>query len=209
MAPHYWYPPPAPPRPTSAFVLSLLGGVFIILGGAIELLLGLFIVPFTGGFFGFLLFTGAAALTMGVAILVLAFLLEARPEQHTGLGVGIVILSIASILGGGGGLVGLILGVIGGSLAIAFSPHPAATPFPPWGGPMYYPPAPSVPTYYAPLPPAPAFYPSQPPAVLMGTPPPLAPDAYTTPQRGRPCPKCGRVLAFGAKFCSYCGTPTQ
>ncbi|MCI4358307.1 MAG: zinc ribbon domain-containing protein [Thermoplasmata archaeon] len=209
MAPHYWYPPPSPPHPTTAFVLSLLAGVFIILVGVVEFLLGWFVGPFSSGFFRFLLFTGVTALGMGVGILVLAFLLDSRPEHHTALGVGIVILSLASILGGGGGLVGLILGVIGGCLAIAFSPHPPATPFPPWGGPMYYPPAPPAPTYYSPVPPGPAFYPNAPLAVPAGIPIVPGPAAYTSPQRGRPCPKCGRMLAFGAKFCSYCGTPAQ
>ena len=98
-------------RPLAAFLLSLIGGVLILIDGALLGVAGgvadalgnyaagalLGNLGFLGGFLGFLV------LLLGVG----AFL---APQYHTGLGIGILVLSLLSIFGGGGFVIGLLLG---------------------------------------------------------------------------------------------------
>jgi hypothetical protein len=132
-------------RPTAAFVLSLIAGIFIVLGGGMRSMMGSFFGPYGygimggyGGFgmmgygysgygygptsgLGFGLF-GVLGLVFGVIVIVSAIMLNSRPMEHSTWGVLIVIFSVLSIFGGAiGGLgVGLILGVVGGVLAITW-----------------------------------------------------------------------------------------
>ena len=136
-------------RPTAAFVLSLIAGIFIILGGGMRSMMGSFFGPFGfgmmsgyggygmrgygypeygygGGYaltsgLGFELF-GVLGLIFGVIVIVSAIMLNSRPHEHSTWGVLIVIFSVMSIFGAtmGGLGVGLILGVAGGILAIAW-----------------------------------------------------------------------------------------
>ena len=143
-------------RPTAAFVLSLIAGIFSVLGGGMRSMMGSFFGPYgfgmmygyagygmmgygysgygngyglTGGL-GFELF-GLLGLIFGVIVIVSAFMLNSRPQEHSTWGVLIVIFSVLSIFGGamGGFGAGLILGLIGGVLAITWKPaqvHSAA-----------------------------------------------------------------------------------
>jgi len=131
-------------RPTAAFVLSLIAGVFIVLGGGMRSMMGSSFGPFgmmsgygmmgygysgygygsgyasTRGL-GFELF-GILGLIFGVIVIVSAIMLNSRPHEHSTWGVLIVIFSVMSIFGGAmGGLgVGLLLGLAGGILAITW-----------------------------------------------------------------------------------------
>ncbi len=126
-------------RPSTAFILSLIGGIFILLGGGMMFILGWH--AFCGltscsnfggmmgpGFgmmgglglgFGFL---GMLGLIFGVIVIVSAFMLNSKPEQHSTWGTLIVIFSVLSIFGGamGGFGIGLVLGLIGGILGITW-----------------------------------------------------------------------------------------
>jgi len=75
--------------------------------------------------FGFLGITG---LILGVIVIISALMLIRKPQEHSTWGVLIVIFSMLSIFGSAmGGLgIGLILGVIGGVLAIAWKPKPSS-----------------------------------------------------------------------------------
>jgi hypothetical protein len=134
-------------RPTAAFVLSLIAGIFIVLGGGMTSMMGSFFGPYGygimggyGGFgmmgygysgygngygvtnrSGFGLF-GVLGLVFGVIVIVSAIMLNSRPQEHSTWGVLIVIFSVLSIFGGAmGGLgAGLILGIVGGVLAITW-----------------------------------------------------------------------------------------
>jgi len=143
-------------RPTAAFVLSLMAGIFIVLGGGLRSMMGSFFGPFgfgmmsgyggygmmgygypgyvygsgyglTGGS-GFGLF-GILGLIFGVIVIVSAIMLNSRPHEHSTWGVLIVIFSVMSIFGGAmGGLgVGLILGLAGGILAITWKSNEPLT----------------------------------------------------------------------------------
>ena len=57
-------------------------------------------------------------------MIISAFMLNRKPEQHSTWGILIVLFSVLSMLGGamGGFGVGLVLGLIGGILAITWKP---------------------------------------------------------------------------------------
>lgn len=106
-------------RPTAAFVLSLVGGIFV-------LLVGYDVVIEVGGDFGFL---GAL---WGVLTIIGAIMLYANPERHATWGALIIVLSALSWIGAlGGGFVGFLLGLIGGILGMTFNPKPVAASVPP------------------------------------------------------------------------------
>jgi hypothetical protein len=132
-------------KPTVAFVLSLIGGIFILLGGVAVTMLGWWMRNYGywmmrgyGGYagmmgrgfgmmgglgYGFGLF-GLVGLIFGVIVIVSAVMLNTRPQEHTTWGVLVIIFSVLSIFGSamGGFGVGLILGIIGGVLALAWKP---------------------------------------------------------------------------------------
>jgi len=126
-------------RPTTAFVLSLVGGVFILLGGGMMSTIGSFgfggMMGFGGmgglmgpgfdmmGWTGFGLF-GILGLIFGAIVVISAIMLNSKPQEHATWGTLIVLFSVLSIFGGamGGFGVGLILGLIGGVLALTWKP---------------------------------------------------------------------------------------
>lgn len=125
-------------KPTAAFLISLVAGVFIILGGGV---MSMFSSAFSGmmgryggwggmmgsGFgmmgyaFGIMGFLGVI---FGAIVIISALMLNTKPHEHTTWGTLILIFSVLSIFGSmmGGFGVGLILGIIGGILAITWKP---------------------------------------------------------------------------------------
>ncbi len=66
---------------------------------------------------------GIVGIVFGLIVIVSAIMLNIRPEQHMTWGALIAVFSILSLFGGAGGFfVGLILGLIGGILAITWKP---------------------------------------------------------------------------------------
>jgi len=127
-------------RPTAAFLLSLVGGIFILLGGGVMSMFGPFgLGGMMGGYrgmmgyrysgygmmggLGFGMF-GILGLIFGVIVIISAFMLNSKPHEHSTWGTLIVIFSVLSIFGSamGGFGIGLILGLIGGILAITWKP---------------------------------------------------------------------------------------
>jgi len=148
-------------KPTAAFVLSLLGGIFILLGGGMTSMMGLWFGAYQGqyggmmsgyngyGGYGWMFnmmngygygmmrglgmvfgFMGILGLIFGIIVIVSAVMLYSRPTQHSTWGVLILIFSVLSLFGSmmGGLGVGLILGIIGGVLAIIWKPPASTTP---------------------------------------------------------------------------------
>jgi hypothetical protein len=122
-------------------VLSLIAGLLILLGGATRLMFRFYwfggmrgfgarwssMMGFPGyammwGRFSFM--DGIVGLVLGVLMILAAIMLYNRPQRHTTWGTVIVILSVltffARAMGGFG--MGLILGLIGGVLAIIWKP---------------------------------------------------------------------------------------
>lgn len=130
-------------RPTAAFIISLLAGIFVLLGGGMKSMMGSWFVsngfgmmsgargwmmggnyPAVGygmmGGFGF----GILGLIFGTLVIICAVILNQRPHQHQTWGLLILLFSVLSMISGVMGLgVGLILGVIGGVLAIVWTPN--------------------------------------------------------------------------------------
>jgi hypothetical protein len=111
-------------RPVVAFVLSLIGGLFIIVGGIYGLVL-------TGsyyyGYSGVYILFGVLGLVCGVGVVFGAALVYVVPRQRVAWGVVIIVLGVASLFsftGGmfGGFFIGMVLAILGGSLAIAWRP---------------------------------------------------------------------------------------
>ena len=125
-------------RPTAAFILSLVAGVFIILGGGMMSLFGYGFMGMMGrngswggmmgpgfGMMGFAFgMMGFLGLIFGVIVIISALMLNSKPQEHTTWGTLILIFSVISLFGSamGGFGIGLILGIIGGILAITWKP---------------------------------------------------------------------------------------
>ncbi|MDA4117789.1 MAG: zinc ribbon domain-containing protein [Thaumarchaeota archaeon] len=107
-------------KPSTAFGLSLAGGILVVLAGIVVMLLGAALTSFIGGIGGIFGFFG---IVWGILIIFCANLLRSRPARHVGLGVAIVLFSIFSWFGAiGGFFLGFVLSLVGGILAIAWNP---------------------------------------------------------------------------------------
>ncbi len=171
-------------KPTAAFALSLVGGIFVLLNGVMWAIAGGSGSLWGLGFFdfsGILLLCGAIGIIFGFLIILGGIMMYVNPNQHVMWGVIVLILSILSLGIGGGFFIGFILGLIGGILALVWKPTPQMV------MPMY------VQPYPQPFMQPPPGYPPQQPQP--------APQAA-----GRFCPKCGASVAPGAPFCQACGT---
>jgi hypothetical protein len=139
-------------RPTAAFVLSFISGVLILLGGGVMSMFGYWLGGgYAGGYggwgygmmgrgmmgypgFGMMGWTGFGlfgilGVVFGVIIIISALMLNRKPREHVTWGTLIVIFSVVSIFGGamGGFGIGLVLGLIGGVLAITWKPTETQT----------------------------------------------------------------------------------
>ena len=113
-------------KPTAAFVLSLIGGIFVMIGGLVISPIG---AAFTFFAFGVGAVLGIGGIIFGILIIVFASLLNAHPEQHVTYGILILVFSIISWFGAFGGFfIGFLLGLIGGILAITWKPFPESPP---------------------------------------------------------------------------------
>ena len=129
-------------KPTVSFILSLIAGATIISGGFMTSMVGVWLrsagfnsangfvtwpgAPGSGvGMFelGFALM-GAMGLIAGIVVIFGATMLIRRPKKHATWGSLIILFSFFSIYGSAmGGLgIGLVLGLVGGVLAITWKP---------------------------------------------------------------------------------------
>lgn len=105
--------------PTTAFVLSLIGGIFVFLAGLVLAYIASFLAFFGFGLGG-ILYIG---LVVGILMIVFSILLYVMPQAKTAWGALIIVLSIVSLpFALGGFIVGFILGLIGGIFAITYKP---------------------------------------------------------------------------------------
>ncbi|MCI4324497.1 MAG: DUF6114 domain-containing protein [Thermoplasmata archaeon] len=117
-------------RPLLAFALSLAAGILMILEGFV-LSLASSIAGDLGSPAASDLLGGLAALgvLIGLLVVVFAALLYRSPEHHAVYGIVLLLLSLSSLLAGGGFFLGVLLGVIGGILAILFEYEEQPDPF--------------------------------------------------------------------------------
>lgn len=121
---------------TIAFILSLIGGLIIVIGSVIQTLLlafGSYAGTFYGmgpgmmsgyGFYGYgsgwMTAISLIALVFGIIVLIGAIMINARPAGHITLGIIVLVFSVASFVGMGGYMIGAILGIAGGAIALSY-----------------------------------------------------------------------------------------
>lgn len=122
--------PTAPKRATIGFALSLVAGIFILLGGLAFIALQSFLnsiidivpipvaIPGLGIAESVFATIGAIGVVIAIIVLVGAFLIYMPGKELIG-GIIVLIFSIVSIVAMGGFFIGMILGIIGGALGIA------------------------------------------------------------------------------------------
>jgi len=102
--------------------LTIVGGLFILLGGAVVATLGA-IISFLLPGLGALLFVGG--LSVGILTLVMGLLMFLNPAHKSVWGALTIVLAVVSIpFGLGGFILGFILALIGGILAITYKAPP-------------------------------------------------------------------------------------
>jgi hypothetical protein len=121
-------------KPTKAFAFSLTAGILILSKAA---LLGAaatwfpWIIPTLPGSDNnstvpFASLT-AVGLLCGALVLLGAIMLHIKPVNKKAWGIMIVVFSIPSVVTGGGFIIGFILGIVGGALALSRKPKMQAT----------------------------------------------------------------------------------
>jgi len=129
-------------KPSTAFILSLIAGILIVVGGVVGSVFMGMMGSWYGGWsgmmgpgmmefpwWGFGMAFGITGLVIGIIVILSAIMLDSRPKEHKTWGIIILVFSILSIIGGMGGFgIGLILGIIGGALAISWQPSPPIPP---------------------------------------------------------------------------------
>ncbi len=118
-----------------AFILSLIGGIVIILGSIVAVILAAYGSPYgtfygmgpgmmSGYWFGYgsawIWGLSLASLICGILVIVGAIMLNARPQEHITWGIIVLIFSIASFMGMGGYFIGAVLGIAGGAIALSY-----------------------------------------------------------------------------------------
>lgn len=117
-------------RPVTAFILSLISGIFIMLGGLAHIALGgiirrVFEVMGFGGRFGnAVVFLGVLGLIWGALVIVGAVMMNSGIYGMVRTGaVLVLVFSIVSWVGSVGGFfVGFILGLVGGIMGLIWRP---------------------------------------------------------------------------------------
>lgn len=136
------------PGPTTSYILSLIGGIIVLLYSLMSLVMFALYGPYwdgIGGWMGgmmgsyhnfmgiyngstqFMAVISLVGLVSGVIMVVGAAMLRARPQEHAMWGTVIVVFSALSFVGMGGFFIGALLGIIGGAFAVSYRPRAAKT----------------------------------------------------------------------------------
>jgi hypothetical protein len=208
-------------KPDYAFMMSLIGGIFILVDGAIGLMMGvrfgrwgIWIWDFPNSE----LVLGTIGVVLGTVILVAAMIGYKKTNQGLIIGTIIIAVSIMSfVLTMGGYVVGFGFALIGGILFVVWEPDPTKNClrcgseikldswYCPHCGYMY------VQSYYYYTNPQYQYqYQQGQPQAGMQSQPATAQQPQTTaaPPGQNYCMKCGAGVAEGATFCSNCGERT-
>ncbi len=121
-------------KPTAAFVLGLIGGIFILINAIAFSIMSSFLNTILGGMGG----AASGAMNMintlqillwvaAFGVLIPSIMLFVKTPMHKIWGALILVFSIVSLAGGGGFFIGFILGLIGGILGITYKGEKAPT----------------------------------------------------------------------------------
>ena len=104
------------PHPVAAFILSLLGGVIILISSLFVIVIGSAITFFIGGVGGYI---GLLGLLWGSIIIFCSLKLRTDPKMHITYGLIIIVTSVISWIGAAGGFgIGFLFALFGGILGI-------------------------------------------------------------------------------------------
>ena len=126
----------------AAFALSLIGGIVITIGSVFGMGLGVVGRPFfwgmggmmggyyggmmgggyyygTGGYYGMMYALEGVGLIAGVLVIIFALMMRSRPADRHTYGALVLAFSLISFVGMGGFLIGAVIGLVGGILALA------------------------------------------------------------------------------------------
>jgi len=117
-------------RPTAAFILSLIGGIFILIGSLIGSILAgilggaMMLVPFLGGLGALVILIAILGVIFGIIIIIGAVMINSGDPSRVRTGsILVLIFSILSLLlTGGGFIIGFILALVGGILGLVWKP---------------------------------------------------------------------------------------
>ncbi|MEM1673658.1 MAG: hypothetical protein QXF23_07180 [Candidatus Bathyarchaeia archaeon] len=127
-------------KPTAAFVLSLIGGILILIGGIASAVIGAIcgamissLEPFvpTAAFIGELIILSTiVGVIFGIIVIIGAAMInKATPSSVRNGSILVLVFSILSLIFSNGGfLLGFILGLIGGILGLLWKPSPPPPP---------------------------------------------------------------------------------
>ncbi len=134
--------------PTTSYILSLIGGLIVLLYSLLSLVMFALYGPYWDGIGGwmtgmmggyhdfmgiyggsteFLAVISIVGLVSGVIMVIGAAMLRAHPQEHVMWGTVIIVFSAISFVGMGGFFIGALLGIIGGAFAISYRPRVATT----------------------------------------------------------------------------------
>ncbi len=114
-------------RPTSAILLSFLGGLLVLVSGISTLLIGSFmssisLIPGLG-VGAIIIAAGIWGIICGLVMIIGSYLIQNQPRTaHTLWGILIFVFALTSYFGGGGFFIGGILGIAGGLMAVRWDP---------------------------------------------------------------------------------------
>ena len=116
-------------RLSSAFALSLVGGILIIFGGILMGLLFSHFQTWMNGMMGGGMMGGMGImmggwffgipLIAGILVILGAVMMNIRPQETTLWGIVVLVFSVIGFTGMGLSIVGAIIGIIGGAMAIS------------------------------------------------------------------------------------------
>jgi hypothetical protein len=120
-------------RPNTAYIVSLIGGIFILVGSVAMAFMvgsGYWWMGMNGNHFsmmgsfsldsGFMYLLSAFGVACGIVVLIGSLLLNRRPKEAATWGAIILIFSILSFVDMGGFIIGALLGIIGGVMALTW-----------------------------------------------------------------------------------------
>ncbi|MDJ0274902.1 MAG: hypothetical protein QXP81_01250 [Nitrososphaerota archaeon] len=123
-------------RPVAAAMLGLIAGVLMLIGGVAGLVIWAVAIPY--GMWGMMggmmawwgpmflgMFFVVVALISGVVVLTASVMLQSRPAQAQTWGLLMLVFSVIGLLGMGGFVIGSVLGIIAGVLALTWRPSPS------------------------------------------------------------------------------------
>lgn len=123
-------------KPTAAFVLSLIGAIFILINGLLVATMfaagGALVGILLPGLGAMMIILGALAIVFGIIVIIGAIMINSGERNKVRIGsVLVLIFSIISLVTGGGFIIGFILCLIGSILGLVWKPAVEAPPPPP------------------------------------------------------------------------------